>query len=147
MWVDEEGIEAAFNDITELAVDCRFNDCVHLSEPGCAVLAAIAAGTLPSERLDSYRKLLGEAAFAAEKNDVRLAKEAQKLSKQRTTEGRRSTRPRTGPARCARSPKVGLPTWGASPCTEPCRNASGEPSVRGASLTVSALPQSRRPTP
>jgi ribosome biogenesis GTPase len=83
MWVDEEGI------------DCRFNDCAHLSEPGCAVLAAIAAGALPSERLDSYRKLLGEAAFAARKNDNRMAKEAQKVWKQRTIEGRRNARPRT----------------------------------------------------
>jgi ribosome biogenesis GTPase len=95
MWVDEEGIEAAFNDITDLADGCRFNDCAHLSEPGCAVLAAIAAGTLPSERLDSYRKLLGEAAYAARKNDHRLAKEAQKVWKQRTAEGRRKARPRS----------------------------------------------------
>jgi ribosome biogenesis GTPase / thiamine phosphate phosphatase len=94
MWVDEEGIEAAFSDVTDLAEECRFNDCAHLTEPGCAVLAAIAAGTLPSERLDSYRKLLGEAAYAAQKNDNRLAKEAQKLGKQRTTEGRRNSRPR-----------------------------------------------------
>lgn len=94
MWVDEEGIEAAFSDVTDLADECRFNDCAHLSEPGCAVLAAIAAGTLPSERLDSYRKLLGEAAYAAQKNDNRLAKEAQKVWKQRTTEGRRNSRPR-----------------------------------------------------
>jgi len=95
MWVDEEGIDAAFSDITDLADDCRFNDCAHLAEPGCAVLAAIAAGTLPSERLDSYRKLLGEAAFAARKNDHRLAKEAQKVWKQRTIEGRRNARPRS----------------------------------------------------
>jgi ribosome biogenesis GTPase len=93
MWVDEEGIDAAFTDITDLAGQCRFNDCAHLSEPGCAVLAAIAAGELAADRLESYRKLLGEAAFAAEKNDYRLAKEAQKLGKQRILEGRRKGRP------------------------------------------------------
>jgi ribosome biogenesis GTPase len=93
MWVDEEGIDAAFTDVTDLAVQCRFNDCAHLTEPGCAVLAAIAAGELAADRLESYRNLLGEAAFAAEKNDYRLAKEAQKLGKQRILEGRRKARP------------------------------------------------------
>jgi ribosome biogenesis GTPase / thiamine phosphate phosphatase len=93
MWVDEEGIDAAFADVTDLAAGCRFNDCAHLSEPCCAVLAAIEEGSLPAERLESYRKLLGEAAFAAEKNDHRLAKEAQKVWKQRTLDGRRKARP------------------------------------------------------
>ena len=93
MWVDEEGIDATFTDITDLAGQCRFTDCAHRTEPGCAVVAAIAAGTLAADRLDSYNKLLGEAAFAARKNDHRLAKEAQKLWKQRTMEGRRKARP------------------------------------------------------
>jgi ribosome biogenesis GTPase len=93
MWVDEEGIDAAFTDVTDLAGQCRFNDCAHATEPGCAVLAAIGAGELAADRLESYRKLLGEAAFAAEKNDYRLAKEAQKLGKQRILEGRRKGRP------------------------------------------------------
>ena len=93
MWVDEEGIEAAFADITDLEEQCRFNDCAHGSEPGCAVLAAIAAGDLSVDRLESYRKLLSEAAFAAEKNDHRLAKEAQKVGKKRSLEERRKSRP------------------------------------------------------
>jgi ribosome biogenesis GTPase len=93
MWVDEEGIDAAFTDITDLAGQCRFNDCAHLTEPGCAVLAAIAAGDLAADRLESYRKLLGEAAYAARQNDHRLAREAQKVWKQRTLEGRRKARP------------------------------------------------------
>ena len=93
MWVDEEGIDAAFTDVTDLAGQCRFNDCAHLTEPGCAVLAAIASGALAADRLESYRKLLGEAAFAARKNDHRLAKEAQKLGKQRILEGRKKERP------------------------------------------------------
>jgi ribosome biogenesis GTPase len=92
MWVDEEGIDATFTDITDLEGQCRFNDCAHVNEPGCAVLAAIAAGELEGDRLESYRKLLGEAAFAADKNDHRLAKEAQKNSKQRSVQGRRRAR-------------------------------------------------------
>jgi ribosome biogenesis GTPase len=93
MWVDEEGIAAAFADITDLESQCRFSDCAHGAEPGCAVLDAIATGTLKVERLESYRKLLSEAAYAASKNDHRLAKEQQKLWKQRTIEGRRKARP------------------------------------------------------
>ena len=93
MWVDEEGIDAAFSDISGLASDCRFNDCAHLSEPGCAVLAAVEGGSLGADRLESYHKLLAEAAFAAEKNDHRLAREAQKVGRQRTSEGRRNPRP------------------------------------------------------
>lgn len=93
MWVDEEGIDAAFKDITDLEGQCRFNDCAHLSEPGCAVLSAIAAGDLAADRLESYRQLLGEAAFAAQKNDYRLAKEAQKFWKKRALDGRRKARP------------------------------------------------------
>jgi ribosome biogenesis GTPase / thiamine phosphate phosphatase len=90
MWVDEEGIEAAFADITDLEELCRFNDCAHGSEPGCAVLAAIEAGKITADRLESYRKLLSEVAFAAQKNDHRMAKEAQKLGKKRAPEGRKA---------------------------------------------------------
>ncbi len=56
----QAGIRAAFADVEDLAAQCRFNDCRHLSEPSCAVTAAIAAGTLSQLRLDSYRKLLDE---------------------------------------------------------------------------------------
>jgi ribosome biogenesis GTPase / thiamine phosphate phosphatase len=93
MWVDDEGIDAAFADITDLEEQCRFNDCAHGTEPGCAVLAAIATGELSADRLDSYRKLLSEAAFAAQKNDHRLAREAQKGGRKRPPEGRRKPRP------------------------------------------------------
>jgi ribosome biogenesis GTPase / thiamine phosphate phosphatase len=93
MWIDEEGIDAAFADITDLADQCRFSDCAHDQEPGCAVINAITNGEVDPERLTSYRKLLAEAAFAARKNDHRLAKEAQKMWKQRTLEGKRNARP------------------------------------------------------
>jgi len=92
MWIAEEGIEAVFADITDLAEECRFNDCAHGSEPGCAVLAAIAAGTLDAERLASYRKLLAEADHAAQQNDTRLAREHQKVGRQRAA-GKRRARP------------------------------------------------------
>ncbi len=53
----DEGVEDLFQDIQELAAQCRFNDCAHLREPGCAVLAALADGRLEARRLASYRKL------------------------------------------------------------------------------------------
>ncbi|WP_026411549.1 ribosome small subunit-dependent GTPase A [Actinomadura oligospora] len=71
----ESGIQQVFAEIEELAADCRFSDCAHESEPGCAVLAAIADGTLTQRRLDSYRKLLREAAWAASRQDARLRAE------------------------------------------------------------------------
>jgi ribosome biogenesis GTPase / thiamine phosphate phosphatase len=71
----EEGISSAFPDIGELANSCRFRDCTHGDEPGCAVRSAIDSGELPPERLDSYHKLLREAQVAAMKTDVRLRSE------------------------------------------------------------------------
>ncbi len=55
-----EGIDAVFSDITDLIPSCKFNDCAHQSEPGCAVQAAIADGTLDPDRLERWRKLLRE---------------------------------------------------------------------------------------
>jgi len=70
-----QGLERTFADIEELAAGCRFGDCGHRSEPGCAVLAAVEDGTLPRRRLDSYRKLLRENAWAASRTDARLRAE------------------------------------------------------------------------
>ena len=60
MWESDEGIGTAFSDIEELAQSCRFRDCRHGDEPGCAVSAAIEAGELAPERLASYRSLKQE---------------------------------------------------------------------------------------
>ena len=57
-----EGIGEVFPDVDEYASDCRFRDCQHRDEPGCAVTAAVAGGKLAAERLASYRKLAREAA-------------------------------------------------------------------------------------
>lgn len=59
----EEGVTTTFSDITSLAEACRFSDCRHESEPGCAVQQAIASGDLEGRRLASYRKLMREQAF------------------------------------------------------------------------------------
>jgi ribosome biogenesis GTPase len=67
--VVEEGLKEAFSDIAELASNCRFRDCRHEGEPGCAVQAAIEVGGLDSGRLASFRKLQAEAAHEARKAD------------------------------------------------------------------------------
>ena len=58
----EEGIKATFSDIDALAKRCRFRDCQHTTEPGCAVVAAIKSGQLEQRRLDNYHSLLSEEA-------------------------------------------------------------------------------------
>jgi ribosome biogenesis GTPase len=73
----EEGIASAFSDVEELAAACRFRDCTHVDEPGCAVLAAVAAGELAPDRLESYRKLMAEAQAVAAKADARVRAESQ----------------------------------------------------------------------
>ena len=70
MWEIEEGMADAFSDVEAFASQCRFSDCAHGSEPGCAVRAAIAAGTLPAGRLDSQQKLARESAALARRVDV-----------------------------------------------------------------------------
>jgi ribosome biogenesis GTPase / thiamine phosphate phosphatase len=67
-----EGIDTAFSDIADLAGQCRFRDCRHESEPGCAVRAALDDGTLTRERFASHRKLEREAAHVARATDPQL---------------------------------------------------------------------------
>lgn len=62
MWEADAGIGAAFSDVEELAARCRFRDCTHGAEPGCAVRAAVDDGTLALERFESYRSLKRETA-------------------------------------------------------------------------------------
>lgn len=69
LWDAEGGIEAAFPDIKGLAENCRFRDCQHGSEPGCAVTAAVREGTLSGSRLESYRKLKGETKLMQERRE------------------------------------------------------------------------------
>jgi ribosome biogenesis GTPase len=65
----DDGIAAAFVDVDDLAADCRFNDCAHDGEPGCAVGAAVAEGRLDAARVASYRKLQREVAFERRRVD------------------------------------------------------------------------------
>ena len=94
LWDGDGGIDRAFSDIAELAAGCRFNDCAHQTEPGCAVRAALASGDLSEERFASYQKQLRELAAIARKKDKRLAKEESRKWTQRYKEA--SSRARHG---------------------------------------------------
>ncbi|MEV4563689.1 ribosome small subunit-dependent GTPase A [Nonomuraea sp. NPDC049419] len=89
-----EGVDRVFSDIEDLAAECRFGDCGHDGEPGCAVLAALERGDLPERRLQSWRKLQREAAWMASRTDARLRKEQQNKWKIIHKEMRRSGRNR-----------------------------------------------------
>jgi ribosome biogenesis GTPase len=78
LWVADEGLEETFDDVTSLFAHCRFADCQHDSEPGCAVKAAIADGTLAPERWDSYLKLEAELAHLERRLDKRAQSEERK---------------------------------------------------------------------
>jgi ribosome biogenesis GTPase / thiamine phosphate phosphatase len=69
IWDVEEEVEETFDDIEELATQCRFRDCRHTSEPGCAVVAAIEQGELDAGRLENYEKMLKERAFQERRTD------------------------------------------------------------------------------
>jgi ribosome biogenesis GTPase / thiamine phosphate phosphatase len=73
LWDADMGVSAAFDDVTEVTKRCRFANCSHGNEPGCAVGAALADGSLDAERWSGYQKLQDELAFQAERNTSRLA--------------------------------------------------------------------------
>jgi len=72
LWTDEAGVDASFGEIEALAAACRFRDCAHDHEPGCAVLGGLASGELSEERYESWRKLQREAVALAARHDVKL---------------------------------------------------------------------------
>jgi ribosome biogenesis GTPase / thiamine phosphate phosphatase len=78
LWDADDGLDRAFADIAELVTECRFSDCAHDTEPGCAVQAALADGLLPAERWESYLKLQRELAHLERKLDPRLRAEERK---------------------------------------------------------------------
>lgn len=96
LWDAGEGIDASFSDIAELAAACRFRDCSHEHEPGCAVIAALATGALDEGRLASYRKLQRELAALERKKDVHLAREHNRRFQRLTVEARARSRAKEG---------------------------------------------------
>jgi ribosome biogenesis GTPase len=94
LW-DAGGLHGAFEDLAALAAGCRFADCAHESEPGCAVRAALERGELDEARLESYRKLAREAvAHAARKGDAAARDQRKRHEKQLSKAIRRFQRER-----------------------------------------------------
>ncbi|MER7697819.1 MULTISPECIES: ribosome small subunit-dependent GTPase A [unclassified Streptomyces] len=93
------GVEEVFSEIEELAARCRFHDCAHESEPGCAVLGALADGVLPERRLDSYRKLIRENQRIVAKTDARVRAEILRDWKRKGAEGRAAMQAKRGRVR------------------------------------------------
>lgn len=83
MWADDTTLGASFSDIEELAVNCRFRDCRHESEPGCAVLEAIEDEILDPSRLEHYRKLERELRHLEEKQGPGLARAEARAERRR----------------------------------------------------------------
>jgi len=96
LWDAETGVGQVFSEIEALAAQCRFHDCAHESEPGCAVLAAIDSGELPERRLESYRKLIRENQRIVAKTDARLRAEIRKDWKKRGAEGKAAMETKRG---------------------------------------------------
>jgi ribosome biogenesis GTPase / thiamine phosphate phosphatase len=78
LWESEDGMDTAFTDVTELMTRCRFSDCSHGREPGCAVKQALADGSLPRERWESYTRLQRELWALEVKLDKRLRSDERK---------------------------------------------------------------------
>jgi ribosome biogenesis GTPase len=75
LWASDEALSSAFSDLEALAPGCRFRDCAHDSEPGCAVRAAVEANELSAERLASYQKLRAELRALETREDPLLQRE------------------------------------------------------------------------
>jgi ribosome biogenesis GTPase / thiamine phosphate phosphatase len=74
VWTGTGAVDAAFEDVAALASKCRFRDCSHGPEPGCAVNGAVASGDLAPDRLEDWRKLRREQAYLARKEDPAAAR-------------------------------------------------------------------------
>ncbi|MEU6331221.1 ribosome small subunit-dependent GTPase A [Streptomyces sp. NPDC047049] len=99
MWDAGAGLARTFSDVESLAEGCRFHDCAHEAEPGCAVQEAVETGELPVRRLESYRKLLRENQRIVAKTDARLRAELRRDWKQKQALGRHMMERKRGPQR------------------------------------------------
>lgn len=99
LWDSEDGLARVFPEVDLLARSCRFRDCGHDGEPGCAVAAAVADGSLPAARVQRWRKLTREQEWAAAKQDERLRMERARQARVRYRGLARATRGRPGSRR------------------------------------------------
>jgi ribosome biogenesis GTPase len=81
LWDGTTGVGVVFEDVEALAPGCKFSDCLHDSEPGCAVKHAVEGGTLGEDRLESYRQLQRERLFQASRVDEKTAQDRKRYEK------------------------------------------------------------------
>jgi ribosome biogenesis GTPase / thiamine phosphate phosphatase len=99
LWDVSGGLEQTFEDVAALASTCRFGDCSHESEPGCAVREALRTGALPRDRFDSWRKLQRELGRLERRLDARARSEHAQQIRKEARQRRRTQRPPRGRAR------------------------------------------------
>lgn len=100
LWDADAGIEAAFADIEELAEECRFRDCRHVNEPGCAVLEAVASGEISQLRYESYQTLKQETASIKQRREQARWMQGEKASNakgSKSSKGAKGARGAKGP--------------------------------------------------
>jgi ribosome biogenesis GTPase len=90
----DEGVSQTFEDIEQIVARCRFTDCSHRNEPGCAVRHALDSGVIDPSRWRSYLKLLREAAYQARQLDEHLARAERERWRQISVNSRRSPKRR-----------------------------------------------------
>jgi ribosome biogenesis GTPase len=95
-WDDEEGVDTTFAEISALAAGCRFDDCSHETEPGCAVRAALEDGTLDPARYEAYLALRRESAAQGLRVEARARAEREKPAKTIAMDSRAFFRQRGG---------------------------------------------------
>jgi ribosome biogenesis GTPase / thiamine phosphate phosphatase len=83
LWGETEDLETSFADVAALAAECRFSDCRHEAEPGCAVRAALCGGTLDKGRYEGWRKQQRELAYLERQDDARARMAQQRMLKER----------------------------------------------------------------
>jgi len=93
LWDVSQGLEQTFEDVATLAAACRFADCAHEREPGCAVRQALGDGSLPRERFESWRKLQRELARLERRLDARARSEHSQQIRREARNRRRTQRP------------------------------------------------------
>jgi ribosome biogenesis GTPase len=98
LWAGQEALDQAFQDVEEIVLRCRFSDCRHEGEPGCAVAAALADGTLDPARWASYQKLQRELRSIEVRADARLQIEERRRWKALQNAARSRMIAKRGPA-------------------------------------------------
>jgi ribosome biogenesis GTPase len=96
LWEGSEGVSELFEDIEQLALECKFSDCKHDSEPGCAIKDALEKGEITQDRLKSYKKLLNEIGYFERKQNIRAKLNEKKRWKKITADAKKKSKIKFG---------------------------------------------------